>query len=226
MNKKELKNLNNIEKILDKCIKALKGEISLDEINLTNNVYKPLISEIKKGRYDRLTVEIYSYSADLILKKAINLLDETLGKKIDKEHKIFKKFLESSDDELSSFIKFYQEIPQFDIPITNKDILKAFNELIVNKSVRKSYVKNIKKIEFYLKNEEPVKLIEEDIKNLYKRIKEFKKKKIKFNELLIKKNWDEASNTIILLGYLVNENKIDLYQENFPNGEIYIEVID
>ena len=36
--------------ILNKCIKALRGEIDLNNLNVVNNIYEPLKSELKEGR--------------------------------------------------------------------------------------------------------------------------------------------------------------------------------
>ncbi|MHA1271545.1 MAG: hypothetical protein ACTSPY_17260 [Candidatus Helarchaeota archaeon] len=223
--KNKIEKEDNIEKILEKCIKALRGEISIDEMNVINSIYEPLKRELTKGRYNDLTVELYSQSAEILLRKINNLLESVIGKKIKNNFEFYKSITNLSDDELAKSIEFFQDIPDFPIPLTKNFLLKSFNDLVINRSTKKRYVKDTKLVTYFPKKEEII-LVEEELNRLYERLKSINKKIIKYKELLKNSTWDEASSTLILLGYLAHQGKIDMKQDNFPNGEIYITLID
>jgi hypothetical protein len=217
-------NGDNAESILKKCIQALRGEISIDTLNIINSIYGPLRSEIKKGRYDDVTVEIYSQSAEIIERKVNNLLNAAIGKVISSDHKFYTKIMSLNDDHLSNSIEFYQDIPQFSIPLTEKYVLKGFEDLVINRSEQRKYEEEAEKVEF-TPTEQEIRLIEEEIKNLYDKISNYNKKRLVFKELLDEKTWEEASSYLILLTYLAHQGKIDMKQKNFPDGEIIIDIL-
>jgi len=223
---KEIKNkINNAEKILEICTKALKGEISLDNLNLINTIYEPLKSELKKGRYDEITVEVYSQSAEIIQKKVENLLQKIIGKKIKGNFEFFQTIKSLNDDRLAETINFYHKIPEFSVPLTENYFIKCYTDLVINRPERKKYNKTMQIVD-YFPVETEVYLIEKELNELYKKIRSMNKNVIEFEELLTRKDWSEAGALLILLTYLANEEKIEIYQEDFPNGTIYIKVVN
>ncbi|MHA1752471.1 MAG: hypothetical protein ACTSYZ_08890 [Candidatus Helarchaeota archaeon] len=207
--------------ILNKCIKALRGEIDLNNLNVVNNIYEPLKSELKEGRYDDLTVEIYSQSAEIIQRKADNLLDFFVGDNKVNNFKFFKLIKDLSDEDLANTITFFHEIPEFPIPLTENYVLKCYTDLVINRPERKKYTKTVELID-YISIKRDVVLIDKEIDKLYKKIISLNKENINFKELLCKKTWKEASYVLILLGYLASKGKIDIMQKDFPNGDIII----
>ncbi|MBD3230718.1 MAG: hypothetical protein GF329_21245 [Candidatus Lokiarchaeota archaeon] len=209
--------------LLHICTRVIRGEISLDELNMIISIYNPLKNELKKGRYDKMMVEVYSQSAEIINLKVQNLLKAALGRNIDDEHKFYDKVVNLPERDLSSSVDFYEHIPKFSIPLTEKYIIKSFIDLVVNRSQPRKYEKEVKEINFK-PTQKQVKLIEKEIEALYDKLKSINKETIKFKDILENKSWDEASSKIILLSYLANQEKIKLFQKNFPDGEIFIEM--
>ncbi|MGF3554540.1 MAG: hypothetical protein ACQXXF_04610, partial [Thermoplasmatota archaeon] len=67
---------------------------------------------------------------------------------------------------------------------------------------------------------------EEDIENIWKRIKNIPKKIMTLNEICEKNSKDELIKVLISILFLAYENKILVYQKQFPYGKIFIKNIE
>ena len=63
--------------------------------------------------------------------------------------------------------------------------------------------------------------LEKDITLVWEKIKNIPKKTISLTDLCEKNNREEIIKTILSLLFLANDNKIKIYQKNFPFGKIY-----
>jgi len=67
--------------------------------------------------------------------------------------------------------------------------------------------------------------LEEDVQSIWKRINELPKKTITFSEICEKDSRDEVIKVLISILFLAYENKILVYQKDFPYGKIFIKNI-
>jgi segregation and condensation protein A len=67
--------------------------------------------------------------------------------------------------------------------------------------------------------------LEEDVKNIWNRIKNQSKRTMTFNEICEKDNREEIIKVLISILFLAYENKILVYQKEFPYGKIFIKNI-
>ncbi|MFX1450107.1 MAG: hypothetical protein ACFFCM_04650, partial [Promethearchaeota archaeon] len=210
MSKKRKESGKKFNQIITAFQDALKGKTKLEDTDLLNFLPE-LRAEIQRGRYDFTSIKAFSLSSQVLDLKTRNLLGEFIINEAKPKQFLIDKI---HDEETIESILLYP-INSFKDFILEKDIIKAYNELLKLRKNRPDY-STLEKEEICVQKEsefEDVDSFEQDKYNLFLKLGKINKNIIDFNSL--QTNWEEAVTNLLYLVHLAQEGKIELEQK-FP----------
>jgi len=223
--KGKVEDITNIIAQIDFAISS--GRKKPTEIDLSDYIVK-LRDKIRSGLNEEI-VQALSIISKILETKIDILLNELLGKKVKLEDIAFLldvAALLSRDEvesELISILSVFHPIGTLYLPIQEQEIIDAYLELAMKRNPAKyGSSSKAKQLELDLVDFEP-KSMEKDKRNLFEKLERFDLDIIPFGKLLSKyPSWREVLNKLTVLTYLAHEGSIDMWQKNFPDGEIFL----
>ena len=208
---------NGINRLIDLYEKIITEKGALDEVNLIDQFFTPLRTEINEGRYDYKLVKAWNSATNLLDLKVQELFSRALQRDSQKEQES----LDTRIKTISDGLHLGRPIAPLPRKISKDHIIKAYIELMINRRKKRNYDVEPERMGYNPVDIEPVS-IEADKEKILRKIQQFKKASIDFRSLLAEKTWQEVLEILNILLHLAHEQKIKLFQENFPDGKIII----
>jgi hypothetical protein len=200
------------------------------EIDLAEFILK-LRENIRSGRLDDEIIGALSTISKILETKIDVLLNELLGKKVSLKELSF--LLDVSallrkdeiESKLTNILSVLHPMGSLFLPIQEQEIIDAYLELTMKRNPTKygSGGAKAKPLELDLIDFEP-RSIEKDKRNLFEKLDKYTIETIPFSKILSKHpSWREVLNKLTVLTYLAHEGSINMWQKDFPDGEIFLE---
>jgi hypothetical protein len=197
------------------------------EIDLSNYILK-LSDKIRSGLNEEI-VQALSIISKILETKIDILLNELLGKKTTLKDLAFLIDImallrrDEIESELITILSLFHPIGTLYLPIQEQEIIDAYLDLTMKRNPGKyGSSSKAKQLELDLIDFEP-KSMEKDKRNLFEKLEKFDLDIVPFGKLLSKyPSWREVLNKLTVLTYLAHEGSIDMWQKNFPDGEIFL----